>query len=223
MRFVRKSEMENKINPEDYLPFLNSAAWNMSQKLPHNKEELIGPGWEGLVQAAESFDPRIGVCFTAFAVNRVRGEMIDYSRHCDHLSRRSRFELSEIYKAERLLTQDLQRKPSDKEVAAESGLQESVVSNRKLTYGLYELDKAVCESDTGFLDGKDLLKAKPVIDRTIDDTIKFLSPRSKMMMKMRFVQDLTFKEIGEQCDLSESRVCQIFAGIIETMHRRLAV
>jgi RNA polymerase sigma factor FliA len=54
-------------------------------------DELMSAGYEGLVQAAQRYDPGTGVPFTAFAHYRVRGAMIDCARsHLPAVRRRNR-------------------------------------------------------------------------------------------------------------------------------------
>lgn len=53
-----------------------------------DREDLIAFGRQGLLEAAERFDPKLGQDFRRFAYYRVRGAMIDGLRKMGHWSRR---------------------------------------------------------------------------------------------------------------------------------------
>lgn len=63
-------------------------------------EEFLGPGWEGIVQAARSWNPDGGASFRTWAKLRIHGAMRDYMRTLDWCSvserRRARDEGREV-------------------------------------------------------------------------------------------------------------------------------
>ena len=72
----------NNIDLDEYYPLILIISKNVSK---HTKgritpEELIGSGWEGLVQAANKFDLSHKCIFKTLAEYRIRGAMFDYLR-----------------------------------------------------------------------------------------------------------------------------------------------
>lgn len=56
----------------------------------HELVDLQSEAHVALIQAVESYDRRHGVPFTVWASQRIRGQMLDYARRQDTVSRRSR-------------------------------------------------------------------------------------------------------------------------------------
>src|SRR5262245_16739859 len=54
---------------------------------PVELDDLVAYGTQGLLEAAERFDDRLGVAFGAFAYYRVRGAIYDGLRQFGHLPR----------------------------------------------------------------------------------------------------------------------------------------
>lgn len=76
----------------DALPLVAIVAKHMAQHLPPSVtiDELISAGTIGLIKAARRFDSERGLRFGTYARHRIRGEMLDYLRSLDPLSRGER-------------------------------------------------------------------------------------------------------------------------------------
>ena len=117
----------------DHLPLVGHVARETAARLPRHlgTDDLVGAGSLALVQAAQSFDPELGVPFARFANTRVRGAMIDSMRQRDWASRTVRTRSKAIDSAAETLTAGLGRRPNDAELAAACGLTESEVRDAR--------------------------------------------------------------------------------------------
>lgn len=76
---------------EQYIPLANKLASQKKKTLPRfiDFEDLRSAAYLGLVEAANRFNPNIGICFSTFAYSRINGAMIDYLRNQGWLKRGS--------------------------------------------------------------------------------------------------------------------------------------
>jgi RNA polymerase sigma factor for flagellar operon FliA len=74
------------------MPLVHSAAKHLARRLPPcvTLDELTSAGTVGLIKAADRFDVNRGLLFATYAKHRVLGEMLDYLRAEDPLSRAQR-------------------------------------------------------------------------------------------------------------------------------------
>src|SRR5215208_564560 len=104
-----------------YAPLVKYVAGRMSSGLPSHVEEadLISYGLLGLISAIERFEPERQIKFETFAITRIKGSIIDELRSLDWVPRSVRARAREIERANAKLEHQLQRAPSDEEMAAE--------------------------------------------------------------------------------------------------------
>src|SRR5262245_50221291 len=74
---------------ERYLPYVRSIAGKIMKTLSAHIEfnDLVRHGEVGLIEAADRFDPKVGVNFKTFAYYRIRGAIYDGLREMGWLSR----------------------------------------------------------------------------------------------------------------------------------------
>ena len=67
---------------EQYVPLANKLAFQRKKTLPRSIdiEEIRSAAYLGLVEAANRFNPNLGICFSTFAYPRINGAIIDYLR-----------------------------------------------------------------------------------------------------------------------------------------------
>ena len=77
---------------EQHLPRVRSLARTLAHTVSHaDFDELNSAGAEGLIEAAQRYDPASGTPFVAFAHYRIKGAMIDAARRAaPQLRRRTR-------------------------------------------------------------------------------------------------------------------------------------
>jgi len=187
-----------------------------------DRDDLLGYGTIGLIEAIDRFDPQQKCSFETFAVTRVRGEILDFLRSRDFLSRSRRQRVKKLNEAVASLERQLGRAPTEDEVAEALGIEANDLKDIRqeaaaLIFSLdvpddgKSLDDSVALVDKVAAGGKsqeeivdsNLLKEKLIqcLDR--------LPERERLIMALYHYQKLTFKEIGAVLDISESRVSQL--------------
>ncbi len=98
-----------------YAPLVKYVVGRMAVSLPGmlNHEDLLSYGTIGLIQAVDRFDPSHGVKFETYAIQRIRGAIIDAVRGLQPRSRDTYRRARELEDAYDALTQRLGRTPED--------------------------------------------------------------------------------------------------------------
>jgi len=73
-----------------YLPLAQSLARRAAQARPAGRDEFESAALLALVEAAQSFDPSVGIDFATFARHRIRGALVDAHRELFYGTRRAR-------------------------------------------------------------------------------------------------------------------------------------
>ncbi len=106
---------------ERYGKMVRRVAVQMAARLPSSIEldDLIQAGLIGLVDAVSRFDAAMGVQFDTFAMQRVRGAMLDELRNADWMPRSVRKSQRSIEQAIHAVEQRLGRPAQEREIADE--------------------------------------------------------------------------------------------------------
>lgn len=220
----------------DHAPMVKRLAYQLKAKLPPSVEvdDLIQAGMIGLLDAVERYESTHGAQFETYAVQRIRGAMLDELRGMDWLPRNVRQDMRKIESAMTQLQQALGRPPSELELAREMGLslaeyQEKLSdsSGHQLVY--YEdfqdegderdsfLERYMVSEDSDPLSGLMEDGFKQAVVGAIDD----LPEREKILMGLYYEQEMNLKEIGAVMGVSESRVCQLHSQAIARIRANL--
>ena len=80
---------------EQYVPLANKLASQRKKSMPRcvDIEELRSAAYLGLVEAANRFNPDLGICFSTFAYPRINGAIIDYLRELGWMKRGDTFHI----------------------------------------------------------------------------------------------------------------------------------
>ncbi|SDI12018.1 RNA polymerase sigma factor FliA [Nitrosomonas sp. Nm132] len=226
------------INKEQFLveftPLVKRIARHMMVKLPASVEvdDLIQAGMIGLLDAISRYEGSYGRQFESYAVQRIRGSILDELRESDWLPRSLRKKMRQIEVAMRVLEQRLGCPPSEQELATELNItldeyheaMQEVRGGQLIYYEDFQeegedhfLDRLNSESDNGPLE---ILLDKKLRESLVT-AIGNLPQREKMVMGMHYEQEMNLREIGEVLGVSESRVCQIHAQAIVRLRLRL--
>src|SRR5690349_3049238 len=136
-----------------YSPMVKFVAGRLGAGLPSHVEDadLISYGLVGLIGAIERFEPERGIKFETFAMTRIRGSIIDELRSLDWVPRSVRSRAREIETAQAKLEHELQRAPTEAELAARLEISEEELQTSLLEIAnssVYALDELWTVSDS---------------------------------------------------------------------------
>jgi RNA polymerase sigma factor for flagellar operon FliA len=199
-----------------------------------DKDDAIGYGLEGLIQAVDAYDPSRGTTFASFAIRRIRGAVLDAVRKHDPLPRSLRKNAREIERVSQELAVQLGRWPTQKEIALRMGIglvrlqQLQSRANSRLVSLEYSLEDKAAHNGYGWdLADEDVLSdpaeaaEKRAAIAFLTEAVSTLTERDKVIIRLRYGESRPFHEIGRILGLSESRVCQLHKRIICLLRKEL--
>lgn len=195
-------------------------------------EDLIGHAVVGLIDAIEKFDPDRNVKFETYALTRIRGEVIDVIRQLDWTPRSVRKHETQLREAYSRLEIELERPPTDFEVAQHLGVEVSELEKMLVDVGqsaLLSLDEVIStggdirnphDDDDSDDPASHAERAdqKRLLAKAIDD----LPERERTVIALYYYENLTQKEIAAVLEVTESRVCQIHTKAILRLSGKLS-
>ena len=222
-----------------YLPLARFVAERVHRRLPPgvDLESLVHAGVVGLLEALERFDPKRGVDFEIYARYRIQGEVMQCLRSLDWVSRSVRSWGRKIEAARTKLAGKFAREPAAEEMAKELEIPlESYYRldqqvNDATLLSLEDLsiaseadwERAQEKSTTNaFLDPLSFVESKDLVEK-LALAVAALPERERMVVTFYYHEELTLREIGEILDLSEGRICQIFAQAVGRLRIALGI
>ena len=209
-----------------YMPLVKYVAGKVSVGLPASVEfdDLVGYGQFGLLDAINKYDTSKNVKFKTYAVTRIRGAIFDELRQIDWVPRSVRQKSREIEDAIVTLESKLGRTASDSEIAGSLNMSEdeyhktvmkvsgtSVLSLNDVWYSGDDNDNLAIGNNIEAPSSlnPDVIAEREEIRKVIAEAISELPEKEKMVIVLYYHEDLTFKEIGEVLEVSESRISQL--------------
>ncbi|MDX1984017.1 MAG: FliA/WhiG family RNA polymerase sigma factor [Bryobacteraceae bacterium] len=214
----------------EHLPLVRAIAVRVHENLPVHVDldDLVHAGILGLFDAASKYNPDKKVVFSSYAKHRIKGAILDSLRQLDWASRDLRRRHKQVESVTRELATELQRTPTEAEVAEKMGVE--VERWRQMMVDLRSVG-LVSASSRGS-DQEDLpapdFPAKPELqpDRMcareqlramLADAMKVLPERYQKVVLLYYTNEMTMKEIGGMLGINESRVSQIHKSALEKM------
>ena len=223
-----------------YSPLVKYVAGRMASGLPSHVDEadLVSYGLGGLINAIERFDLERAIKFETYAITRIKGAIIDELRSLDWVPRSVRARAREFERANQKLEHQLQRAPSDEEMAAELKIEVSEFQDALLQISnssIAALDEMwnVGDSSGDQVSLLDTLRdhsapdPSAIVDQgelrdRVADAISRLPEREKLVIALYYYENLTLREIGEVLGVTESRVSQLHTKAVLRLRGRLA-
>lgn len=220
-----------------HAPMVRRIAQHMIARLPANVEmdDLVQVGMIGLADALSRYEASQGAQFETFAMQRIRGAMLDELRDTDWMSRSSRKGQKDIESAIARLEQQLGRAPREAEIAQAMGMgleeYQSLLARARGTQLLYLEDVSGEDEDggSGFLDrhvsddqaDPFALLRDQRLRRALVAAIGQLPEREQMVMSMYYEHEMNLKEIAAVLDVTESRVSQLHSQAIARLRVKM--
>ncbi|WP_285506343.1 FliA/WhiG family RNA polymerase sigma factor [Actinokineospora sp. NBRC 105648] len=219
-----------------YAPLVKYVAGRVGTGLPAHVDvsDLIQSGIFGLVDAIEKFEPERGLKFETYAMQRIRGAILDDLRAQDWVPRTVRGRAREVERGIERLGAKLQRTPNDAELAGELGL---TVTELRDVYAQLQLTSVVALDELaaagrGVTSLADVLEDETAEDpvallvdqdnrRQLAEAIGLLVERDRVVVTLYYFENLTLAEIGRVLGVTESRVCQLHTRAVLRLRAKL--
>ncbi|NJP47214.1 SigB/SigF/SigG family RNA polymerase sigma factor [Streptomyces sp. PRB2-1] len=212
------------------LSLVHFAAGRYRNRPATDHEEIVQVGTIGLIKAIDRFDLSRETEFTTFAVPYIVGEMKRFFRDTTwavHVPRRLQELRVELSKAKETLSLRLDRDPTVAELAEHLGLpqqevMEGLVAANGYTAG--SIDTPYSDGDSSADgEGRTLSETFGERDRAMDlfedfhalaPLLEQLPERSRLLLQLRFGEELTQAEIGERLGCSQMHVSRLLSRTI---------
>ena len=185
-------------------------------------DDLEQVAYTALVQASRRFDPDVGTPFLSFAAPYVRGEMVKPSRAVQELQAR-------IGAAREDLGHRFGRSPRPSEIARELDVDHETVVHAMAVNGYFtpsSLDRQVGGDDDLPALGDTLPDShddRPAAEARVvlGPLVRRLGDRDRRIVEMRFFEDRTQQEIGEEIGVTQMHVSRLIQRILDTLREGL--
>lgn len=186
-----------------------------------------------LVLAAGRFDAALGHRFAAYAGVTIHGELKRHLRDHGWAVRppRGLYDTHcEVVQATRLLEQSMATTPTVRDIADHLSISASAVREAQKLSSCYTAASLEEMFDDGLLpavgdrlknDGTsqiDALEARLALGQTL----QCLAPRERLLIQLRFEQELTQQQIGQRLGVSQMQVSRLLSAVIARLRASLA-
>lgn len=210
-----------------YTPLVRYVVGRMTLTLPASMghEDVLSAGTIGLIHAVDRFDPDQGVRFENWAIQRIRGSIIDTLRSLALLPRRVSRNARAVDEAQAQLTQFYGRAPTQSELAEELGVTPRELRSMlaEMSHSIVPLDQSqagartdgevgLTLADTLFdprqVSAADAVELNDLLG-CLAHALRKLPERDRLVLNLYYHEELSVKEIARVLSLSESRISQI--------------
>jgi RNA polymerase sigma factor for flagellar operon FliA len=217
-----------------YQPLVRYISERLKSKLPECIDvcDLIGAGNVGLQDAITKFEPSVGVRFETYCVPRIRGAILDSIRALDWVPRLIRNKNHQYERIVRELAGQLRREPTEEEVATRLGMNREEFTELRKELNV-RAQISVEGNNRESADDRDQMRlemleyrreVEPTRDlqreEIRDMALRGLNSNERMVVEQYYFNGRSMKQIGDELELSESRICQIHAQVLEVLRKK---
>jgi RNA polymerase sigma-B factor len=196
-------------------------------------DDLRQAAYEGLIKAVRRFDPSVRPDLLTYAVPTIRGEIQRWFRDQGWTVRPPR-RLQELQwrvnRSIERLSQELGRDPSHREISTDLDAPESEVVEAVQGFGCFQpasLDQPARDDDGASLGdlvaGEEDTEVSQVEARAVlAPVLRRLSERDRRMLYLRYFQDQSQGQIGQELGITQVQVSRQLHRIFRDVRRELA-
>lgn len=224
---------------EAYLPLVEIIASKMKSNLPAQIEigDLVSEGFLGLVDAIGKFDQSRGWKFETYASTRIRGEITDYLRDYDWVSRYSRLKFKSISQTEEALTEEFQRTPTEAEIADRLGWTMDELSKTRdmfnnsytmnideyqadSTHEFFSIAEMIADETLGDIDFQLVMDD---LNADLREALLTLAKHKSVLIVLHQIQEKSFEEIAALFDSTPSMVKSLYFEAVKDLQNHLGM
>ena len=195
-------------------------------------EDLYQAALEGLVKAVHKFDPTVRPDLLTYAVPTIRGEIQRWFRDQSWMVRPPR-RIQELQwtvsRTTEQLSQDLGREPSGQEIAHDIGCSTEEVDEATQAFGCFHppsLDRPLTTADGPTLgetlpDDEEHDHQAAEARTMLAPVVRHLSERDRRILYLRFFEDQSQRDIGEELGVTQMQVSRLLDRIFRDIRSEL--
>lgn len=183
-----------------------------------NMDDLFQVGCVGLIKAIDNFDLTLNVQFSTYAVPMIIGEIRRYLRDNNpiRVSRSIRDLAYKALQAREKLTKELNKEPTIEQIAKEVG-----VEKEEIVFSFEAIQDPVSLQEPIYNDGSENIYIMDQVSDskntdekwadniTIEQAMRKLNDREKMIITKRFFDGRTQMEVAEEIGISQAQVSRL--------------
>lgn len=208
------------------MPSVHRIARRLARRLPSHvdKADLVGAGLVGLADAIDKRRDDDDEQFRAYALHRIRGEMLEELRRMDPLTRGQRKLVRLVDRAERNAREIWGTLPPPAKLADDAGISESALLEAR-TIRIKESPRAI-DALRSIIPGP-----RQDVEDTVDNArhlarlehaIDALPTKMQRALSC-FGTEITLREVGVELGVSEARVCQLRKEAVTRLRTSLSI
>ena len=192
-------------------------------------DDLVQVARTALVKAVHRYRPGTGSGFAAFAAPTVSGEIKRWFRDqgwAVRPPRRVQELRASLVAEEERLRHGLSRDPADAELAEVLGVTPDDVAEARMCSAGYHATSLDAPTTAGTTVGEHLLVCESLAEAVeVRDALRralaLLTDRQRLVLKLRYVDELTQSEIGERIGVSQMQVSRILRTVLDVLRGQL--
>lgn len=212
----------------DHKTLVKKIALYIKRRLPSHVglDDLMQSGFVGLLEAHKNYKDDMGASFETYAGVRIRGAIIDALRKNSWGTRESSKNMRRISEAITKIEQRGQKHPSTEDIIAELGIsldEHAEMCKHIIVSNVISLD--LVDQDNSLLGDAALdpqvINQQEDLKQFIKDILIELPQREQLVLSLYYLDEFTFKQIGEILDLTEARICQLHSQAIARVQAKI--